>query len=177
MEENQNQTQAQTDPQGGAETTTETENQNSGKKMFTQDEVDNIVRERLSRVKSTPQTNQQPQQTPAVDTSAFDAQLANVRSQLVGAKIESLMAMSGIKSEKIERAARLVDASKCVNKDGAPDSEKIRKEIDELLKDFPELKATTEEGSTGFKFGANSGNKGEPSEIASRVSSIFGNKK
>lgn len=178
MDEN-NATQTQTETQAGTENTENTQ-QETPEKMFTQAEVDNIVKERLARVKVTPQNTQVDklaQQPQAVDTSAFDAQIASVRSQLVGAKIESVMAMSGIKSEKIERAARLVDASKCVNKDGAPDTEKIRKEIDELLKDFPELKTTAEEGNAGFKFGANSGNKGEPSEIASKVSSIFGNKK
>lgn len=154
--------------------------QNAAEKTFTQAEVDRIVQERLARVKVTPQNTQidkLAQQPQTVDTSAFDAQIAEVRNQLVSAKVESVMATSGIKPEKIERAARLVDMSKCVNKDGAPDTEKIKKEIEELVKDFPELKTTTEEGSAGFKFGANSSSNTAESEISSKVSSIFGNKK
>lgn len=182
MEGNATNLENQVNTQGNPENTASGQNsqQNAGEKTFTQAEVDRIVQERLSRVKVTPQnTNveklvQQPQ---TVDTSAFDAQIAEVRNQLVGAKVESVMATSGIRPEKIERAARLVDLSKCVNKDGAPDAEKIRKEVEELLKDFPELKNTTEEGTAGFKFGANSNNKGDASETASKVSAIFGNNK
>lgn len=154
--------------------------QSTGEKTFTQADVDRIVQERLARVKVTPQNTQVDklvQQPQTVDTSAFDAQIAEVRNQLVSAKVESVMATSGIKPEKIERAARLVDLSKCVTKEGAPDTEKIRKEIDELVKDFPELKTTAEEGSPGFKFGANSNSGTGESEVASKVSSIFGNKK
>jgi len=182
MAENVENTQGQESTQGNPENTTSGENsqQNAGEKTFTQAEVDRIVQERLARVKVTPQNTQVEklaQQPQTVDTSAFDAQIAEVRNQLVGAKVESVMATSGIRPEKIERAARLVDLSKCVNKEGAPDTEKIRKEIEELLKDFPELKNTVEDNNTGFKFGANSNNKGDASETASKVSEIFGNNK
>ena len=169
----------QTETQNQTENTQENQ-QEQVEKTFTQADVDRIVQERLARVKVTPQETQvdkivnQPQ---TVDTSAFDAQMASVRQQLVNAKVESVMATSGIKPEKIERAARLVDASKCVNKDGNPDSEKIKKEIEDLLKDFPELKSSTEEGNAGFKFGADSNNKTDVSETANKVSAIFGNKK
>lgn len=173
--------QGQETNQGNQENTTEGGNsQQNAEKTFTQAEVDRIVQERLARVKVTPQNTQVDklvQQPQVVDTSAFDAQIAEVRTQLVSAKVESVMATSGIKPEKIERAARLVDMSKCVNKDGNPDTEKIKKEIDELLKDFPELKATTEEGNAGFKFGANSSSGNSESEVSSKVSAIFGNKK
>lgn len=182
MAENVENTQGQESIQNNPENTTAVENspQSTGEKTFTQAEVDRIVQERLARVKVTPQNTQVDklvQQPQTVDTSAFDAQIAEVRSQLVSAKVESVMATSGIKPEKIERAARLVDLSKCVNKDGAPDTEKIRKEIDELVKDFPELKTTVEEGNAGFKFGANSSSNTTESDISNKVSSIFGNKK
>lgn len=168
----------QTETQGNPETTVN-EQQNQAEKTFTQADVDRIVQERLARVKVTPQETQVDkivQQPQTVDTSAFDAQIASVRQQLVSAKVESVMATSGIKPEKIERAARLVDSKKCVDKDGNPDAEKIKKEIDDLIKDFPELKTTVEEGAAGFKFGANSKDKGEATEVASKVSAIFGNK-
>lgn len=171
------QTQVDTQPEGGNQ---QIDQQKPAERTFTQAEVDRIVQERLSRVKVTPQNtdvNKLAQQPQTVDTSAFDAQIAEVRNQLVGAKVESVMATSGIRPEKIERAVRLVDISKCVNKDGSPDTEKIRKEIDELIKDFPELKNTAEEGTAGFKFGANSNSKGDASDTASKVSEIFGNKK
>ena len=172
------QTQTQTETQAGTETTQATQ-QNQAEKTFTQADVDRIVQERLARVKVTPQETQiekLSQQPQTVDTSAFDAQIASVRQQLVSAKVESVMATSGVKPEKIERAARLVDMSKCVNNDGNPDPEKIKKEIEELLKDFPELKTAAEEGSAGFKFGANNSGEGDATETASKVSAIFGNK-
>lgn len=182
MAENMENNQTQENTQTNLENQQESQNsqQNAGEKTFTQAEVDRIVQERLARVKVTPQNTQVDklvQQPQTVDTSAFDAQLAEVRNQLVSAKVESVMAASGIKPERIERAARLVDMSKCVNKDGAPDTEKIKKEIEELVKDFPELKSAADEGNPGFKFGANSNEKGDATEIANKVSSIFGNKK
>ena len=183
MEGNQTNNQTQTNTQNNQNNGTAAENgqqngavnsqQSGGEKTFTQADVDRIVQERLARAnKPATQNTQQPVETPAVD-----AQIAEVRSQYVGAKVESVMATSGIKPEKIERAARLVDKSKCVDKDGNPDTEKIKTEIEELLKDFPELKTTTEEGSAGFKFGANSGSGTTESEVSSKVSAIFGNKK
>lgn len=182
MSENMENNQTQENTQDNQENTTTGGNgqQNGVEKTFTQAEVDRIVQERLARVKVTPQNTQVDklvQQPQTVDTSAFDAQMAEVRSQLVSAKVESVMATSGIRPEKIERAVRLIDLSKCVDKNGSPDREKIGKEIDELIKDFPELKNNVEDGNTGFKFGANSNNKGDASETASKVSEIFGNNK
>ena len=177
MEENTQSTQTQTETQVNTETPQEP-TKNSAEKVFTQADVDRIVQERLARVKVTPQetsVDKLAQQPQTVDTSAFDAQIASVRQQLVSAKVESLLATSGVKAEKIERAARLVDTSKCVNKDGNPDPEKIKKEIESLLKDFPELKNTAEEGAAGFKFGANNSSN-NASDTASKVSAIFGNK-
>ena len=60
--------------------------------------------------------------------------------------------------KKVERAAKLVDASKILE-NGILDSKKLEDEINAVLAEFPELKNTTQEEKEekGFKFGATEG--------------------
>lgn len=178
--ENNNGAQQQTQQTQTQQTQTQTQQQ---EKTFTQAEVDRMIQERLARVKTQPtqqtqqqtqaQTQQQTTQQP--DNSGLEAQLAAMRTTLITAEVKSAMAINGIRPEKVERAVRLVDATKCVDNNGQPDATKIKTEIENLLKDFPELKATTEEGAAGFKIGAD----GTQTKTAGAdaISEIFGNKK
>jgi hypothetical protein len=149
-------------------------------KTFTQAEVDQMIQERLARVKSpnpapAPAPNPNPAQPQQPDTSVFETQLAAMRTTLITAEVKSAMAIGGVKPEKVERAVRLVDMTKCVDDKGQPDAAKIKKEIEDTLKDFPELKVTADEGAGGFRIGAD----GTQTKTAGaeEISSIFGNKK
>lgn len=71
----------------------------------------------------------------------------------INAKIENALLRKNVKDEKIARAVRLVDKKNVLDKDGSLDESKLNTEIEELLKDFPELIAKKEEDKKGFKIG------------------------
>lgn len=73
-------------------------------------------------------------------------------------KIALAMAKAGVDVKKVERAARLVDASKILE-NGILDTKKLEDEIDAVIAEFPELKNTTQEEKEekGFKFGGTEG--------------------
>ncbi len=71
----------------------------------------------------------------------------------INAKIENALLRKNVKDEKITRAIRLVDKKNILDKDGSLDESKLNTEIEELLKDFPELITKKEEKQKGFKIG------------------------
>ena len=73
--------------------------------------------------------------------------------EAINAKIENALLRKNIKEEKVTRAVRLVDKKNILDKDGSLDQSKLDAEIEELLKDFPELISKTEEDKKGFKIG------------------------
>ena len=73
--------------------------------------------------------------------------------EAINAKIENALLRKNVKDEKVTRAVRLVDKKNILNEDGSLDQSKLDDEIEELLKDFPELISKTEEDKKGFKIG------------------------
>lgn len=91
------------------------------------------------------------------------------------AEIKASMMTNGIDPMKVARAVRLIDASEVLDETGEIDAEKLNKSIADLLKDWPELKATSVNGDKGFKFGSdNQKNKGTVDDL---ISKAFGNTK
>ena len=141
----------------------------AGEKTFTQAEVDRIISERLARAKTPPAI-----ETPTPpDTTIYETQIKELKGTLASARIEAAMSASGIKAERITRAAKLVDMDKCLDEKGNPSTEKIKAEVDAILKDFPELAGA--DNSQGFRIGSDG--KQMPKAGATEISSIFGNKK
>ena len=91
------------------------------------------------------------------------------------AKIALAMIDADINAKKARKAARLVDINK-VATDGIVDEAKLKAEIDEIIAEWPELKAeaTAETANKGFAFGGSQGNSNANSEDA-EISKIFGN--
>ena len=73
--------------------------------------------------------------------------------EAINAKIENALLRKNIREEKVTRAVRLVDKKNILDKDGSLDQSKLDTEIEELLKDFPELISKTEEDKKSFKIG------------------------
>lgn len=73
--------------------------------------------------------------------------------EAINAKIENALLRKNVKDEKVTRAVRLVDKNNILDKDGSIDQSKLNTEIEELLKDFPELISKTEEDKKSFKIG------------------------
>lgn len=73
--------------------------------------------------------------------------------EAINAKIENALLRKGINDKKVTRAVRLVDKKNVLDKDGELDQSKLETEIEDLLKDFPELINKPEEDKKGFKIG------------------------
>lgn len=92
--------------------------------------------------------------------------------EAINAKIENALLRKNIKEEKVTRAVRLVDKKNILDKDGSLDQSKLDAEIEELLKDFPELISKTEEDKKGFKIGDDG--KEEQKDELSEMRKIMG---
>lgn len=92
--------------------------------------------------------------------------------EAINAKIENALLRKGINDKKVTRAVRLVDKKNILDKDGELDQSKLETEIDELLKDFPELINKAEEDKKGFKIGDDG--KEEQKDELSEMRKIMG---
>ena len=92
--------------------------------------------------------------------------------EAINAKIENALLRKNVKDEKVTRAVRLVDKKNVLNEDGSLDQSKLDDEIEELLKDFPELITKTEEDKKGFKIGDDG--KKEKKDEMSEMRKIMG---
>lgn len=92
--------------------------------------------------------------------------------EAINAKIENALLRKNVKDEKVTRAVRLVDKKNILNEDGSLDKSKLDDEIEELLKDFPELISKTEEDKKGFKIGDDG--KEEQKDELSEMRKIMG---
>lgn len=85
--------------------------------------------------------------------------------EVVNAKIENALLRKNVKEEKITRAVRLVDKKNILDKEGSLDESKLNTEIEDLLKDFPELISKTDENKKGYKIG-DDGKEEQKDELA-----------
>lgn len=92
--------------------------------------------------------------------------------EAINAKIENALLRKGINEKKVTRAVRLVEKKNVLDKDGELDQSKLETEIEDLLKDFPELITKTEEEKKGFKFGDDG--KEEQKDELSEMRKIMG---
>ena len=92
--------------------------------------------------------------------------------EAINAKIENALLRKGINEKKVTRAVRLVEKKNVLDKDGELDQSKLEAEIDDLLKDFPELITKTGEEKKGFKIGDDG--KEEQKDELSEMRKIMG---
>lgn len=92
--------------------------------------------------------------------------------EAINAKIENALLRKNVKDEKVTRAVRLVDKKNILNEDGSLDQSKLDAEIEELLKDFPELVSKADEDKKGFKIGDDG--KEEKKDELSEMRKIMG---
>lgn len=92
--------------------------------------------------------------------------------EAINAKIENALLRKGIDEKKVTRAVRLVEKKNVLDKDGELDQSKLETEIEDLLKDFPELITKTEEEKKGFKIGDDG--KEEQKDELSEMRKIMG---
>ena len=73
---------------------------------------------------------------------------------------------------------RMADLSNVV-KDGQIDQESLKENLNKVLEDIPQLKKTIDsgkkdEGSSGFRFGADTSGQQDPNQLNTELAKIFG---
>jgi hypothetical protein len=132
-------------------------------KTFTQAELDDIIGKRLARaqkdwqqkadedVKKAAMTEGEKLKTEKeeAEKKAKDAEAAaGKRAVRAEAKLQALAA--GIKTERLDHALKLADLAEItVGDDGEPDANAVKKAIDAVVKDFPEIVTPTVGASKG----------------------------
>ena len=92
--------------------------------------------------------------------------------EAINAKIENALLRKNVKDEKVTRAVRLVDKKNILDEDGSLEQSKLDTEIEELLKDFPELIGKSDDDKKGFKIGSDG--KEEQKDELSEMRKIMG---
>ena len=85
--------------------------------------------------------------------------------EAINTKIENALLRKNVKDEKITRAVRLVDKKNILDENGVLDESKLNTEIEDLLKDFPELISKSDENKKTFKIG-DDGKEEQKDELA-----------
>lgn len=187
-------------PEAGAAPAPMATGEGADDRMFTWEDVERIVQERLAGADTGGGTA--PAAGPgedgrtsegAVESGAARAQglpgdgaddggqreAGVLRRLLVASEMRAQLLVAGVAPGRVERAVRLMDAEGCIDAEGLPSEAGIAKEIAALLGDFPELRtqAGTVEKSSGFCIGAGAGMAADSGEagFAARISRAFGN--
>lgn len=102
-----------------------------------------------------------------------DRKIADKNNKLASALIGNELIRQGVDMTKLERASKLIPATSVLNEDGDVDDDLMKKEIEKLLKDFPEFKtkSDTDTNNKNFKFGSDgkeSDGKNSKSDVSSK---------
>lgn len=93
--------------------------------------------------------------------------------EAMNSKIENALLKKGVSENRIERAVRLIDKKNIINESGEVDSSKLTSEVDDVIKDFPELVAKTEEDKKGFQVGGD-GKEDKKDDDVTQMRKIMG---
>ena len=113
----------------------------------------------------------------------YDEALIAAQSDALYAQAElaayRMAAELGVDGKTVPYLMKMADLSTVVTEEGQIDSEVLKESLGKVLKDLPQLKATvSEEGSKGFKIGADNSGQKDPGELNTELAKIFGvNKK
>lgn len=107
------------------------------------------------------------------ENSALKEQLAQAQHSHELATLENVLLLSEIKSDKVEKAVRLIDLDKCRDEKGVFSKEKAKAEVEALLKDWPELKKSASGKGGGFTIGSD-GKEESTDDATARIRNAMG---
>lgn len=166
---------AEGDPAGDPPVTDPVKKDPEPAKTFTQKELDDAISKEKAKIKAkyekqlksvngedTPPVDPVKEPT-AVDTTPYIQAAAK-------AEIKAALAMQGVSADKIPYAVRLIDPAEVIV-EGAVSDDKTKKAVEDMLKNFPELKKAAGDGAPTFKVGANG--QQTPSSLDSELEKAF----
>lgn len=95
------------------------------------------------------------------------------RLEAMNSKIENALLRKGVSDSRVERAVRLIDKSNILDNNGDIDSSKLTAEVEDVIKDFPELIAKGEETKKGFQIGGD-GKEDKKEDELDKMKKIMG---
>lgn len=125
----------------------------------------------LAKAKADEEANKSQDEKTKELTQKYD----KARLDAINSRIENALLKKGVTEARVARAVRLIDKNNILDSNGEIDLSKLNAEVDDTIKDFPELIPTKEEEKKGFKVGGDG--KEETKNQNESLSSIFGNKK
>lgn len=121
---------------------------------------------------------EQARKTP--DINAMQTELTNAKEMVQRANIEKeAMFMAGelgIDLNTMPYVLKLAELDEVTGKDGAVDKEALKKALNHVLEELPQLKPDKEDKPSGFRQIGGSGQQGNPN-ADEQLATIFGNKK
>ena len=123
----------------------------------------------LAKAKADEEANKSQDEKTKELTQKYD----KARLEVMNSKIENALLKKGVSESRVSRAIRLIDKNNILDDDGEVDLSKLNSEVDDTIKDFPELIPTKEEEKKGFKVGGD-GKEDEKTDELSEMRKIMG---
>jgi hypothetical protein len=123
----------------------------------------------LAKAKADEEANKSQDEKTKELTQKYD----KARLDAMNSKIENALLKKGVSESRVARAIRLIDKNNILGDDGEVDLSKLNSEVDDTIKDFPELIPTKEEEKKGFKVGGD-GKEDEKTDELSEMRKIMG---
>lgn len=151
---------------------TEKETKKSAEKKYTDDDVNNISTKNVSKalakqlkelgiddvekaksILAKAKADEEASKSQDEKTQELTKKYDKARLDALNSRIENALLRKGVSDSRVERAVRLIDKTNILDNNGDIDSSKLSTEVEDVIKDFPELVSKNEEEKKGFKVG------------------------
>lgn len=147
----------------------------SKEKTYTQAQVDAMMAKTRKKYTKNDVKEEQTEDTQEIQPQR-DLSTGITVEKLAQAELKAEMAIQGINPLKVARAVRLIDVGDVLDESGQYSEKMAQAAIEELLKEWPELKQVSQQESNSFEFGAPEQTETDPNQNTKSVfSKIFGN--
>lgn len=136
------------------------------------EELDQAVNNFKQQKQQAELLKQQENENIKLENQKLKAQILNSN---IDTKLTVLAAGEGVSSEKIPYLSKLIDRDGLADEQGNVLDDKIKEQIQEMLKAFPEMKGTQQQG--GFQQIGGAGSQQQTSTTEEKLDAIFGIKK
>lgn len=153
----------------------DSEKNQSKEKTYTQAQVDAMMAKARKKYAKNDVKTDDDQQKDEQTVEQRDLSTGITVEKLAQAELKAEMAIQGITPQKVARAVRLIDIQDVLDEDGQYSEKQAQKAIEDLLKEWPELKQTSQKESNSFDFGAPEQEEQKQTSQKSAISKIFGN--
>ena len=112
------------------------------------------------------------------DINALKADLAKAQAQITESNIRAAATTEalnlGVAPSRIPYIIKMADLTKAAGENGSVDAAVIKAQLEQVLKDVPELKGAVNSAENGFSIGGNANTAAAASDEAETLKNIFG---